>query len=217
MLFSFVTLFRAGVIPVGAGITFQSSNTLGAVLLLRHSAARVDVVDCHLVRDYIAQHIDSWYEHARKTYQLPEGALVLVKGCDKTSSWAHATFAESSREAAILFNGGAVKDVAGAVVSLRGSWSRSTSAIYRELPISEHTEHPLITSGPPLFSHFRPECIYTVFVRVYKCKRRMGFGPIKRAVKISATEGYSSTLHLPDAVSPSQHSVMGVRRLSYVS
>jgi hypothetical protein len=133
-------------------------------------------------------------------YAAPEGSRVLIKGCDKTSSWAHATFAERSREASVSFNGGYVKDVASAVVSLRGSWSRSTSAIYRELPIaSEPTAHALIGNGLPIFSHFRPEEVYTALARVYKCKRRPGFGLIRRSVKIEATEGYSSTLPLIEA------------------
>lgn len=173
---------------------------------------------------------------------------MLIKGCDKTSSFAHATFTDCSREASISFTGGPVRDVAGVTVSFRGSWAHSTSAIYRELPppgppISDFLLEQIYTvfawcyecvagaimghrgswahasfapscelpvpestptyAGPPLFSHFQPEQIYTVFARVFKCKVGRHFHKLKmrRTVDIQATGATRlSQLILPETV-----------------
>jgi hypothetical protein len=160
----------------------------GAILVLRSPATRADFTDNAVVRSYISQNIDSWYEYARtvRKYDVPEGSLVLIKGCDKTSSWAHAAFTEPCKEARISFSGSLIKDYAGSVIALYGSWAPLTPAICRELPLSRSDHDRLILRNvPPLVTDFPPECVYTVFARYYECERRSGVGPIKRSVKIT--------------------------------
>jgi hypothetical protein len=158
----------------------------------------VDLDNNHFIHEYIVKHIDSWYEFAwRLGYcdmQAPEGSLVLIKGCDKTNSWAHATFAERAKEASVFFEGGYLN--VGGTVRLQGAWSRAVSAIYREAPLGgRHVQATILSvhnaSGSaslspgnaridnPLTGLFPEDCPYTVFARVYRIKRRSILGMVK--------------------------------------
>jgi hypothetical protein len=182
----------------GAGITFSCVNKLGATLLLRAGSTRVNIRDNDHIDEYIRKHIDSWYEYAwtlgYRERQAPEGSIMLIKGCDKTSSWAHATFAERSREASVSFSGGYFN--VGGAVHLKGSWIHAVSAIYREAPLGERpaqsdtlllnepstiaSPSPLMVSNDvPITAIFPPECVYSVFVRVYRIRRRAMLGMVK--------------------------------------
>jgi hypothetical protein len=187
-------------------MTFKCSNAVGAILILRSSATRVDFADNHIVHQYITRHIDSWYDHAwRMGYrdvQAPEGSIVLIKGCDKTGSWAHASFTERAKEASIFFNGGFVKEL-GVVTRLRGSCARATSAIYREAPLGQRRfEHLLLENGPAESSFFPVDAAFCVFARMYRCKRRLEFGLFRRTVGIRV-DSHSSSMKLPDVVGTS--------------
>jgi hypothetical protein len=188
-------------------MTFKCTNSVGATLLLRASAARVDFDDSDVVHEYISRHVDSWYEYLRnrRRYgetQAPEGSLVLIKGCDKTSSWAHAAFAERSKEASVFFNGGFVKDTFGGAIKINGSWARSLSAVCREAPLSTPSNftQPLapVSNDTMVPSSFPPDCVYSVFTRIYKFKRRPGIGPFRRTVGITVG-GRKSTIKLPQS------------------
>jgi hypothetical protein len=91
-------------------MTYKCTNSFGAILIFREKMARVNLRDTTNVRRYVQKHNDSWYTFARDigygAAQLPEGSLVVVRGCDKTASWALASFAKRSRDASIFFNGG---------------------------------------------------------------------------------------------------------------
>jgi hypothetical protein len=186
------------------GMTFKCSNAVGATLLLRSTATSVDFGDNNIVHQYIAEHIDSWYDHAwnlgYQTVQAPEGSIVLIKGCVKTGSWAHATFTERTKEASIFFNGGLVKEL-GVTTRLRGSWARATSTVYGEGPLEVDGEHLLLENEPGnSLNHFPANVRSCVFARMYRCKRRPGFGPIRRTVGIRVGDK-SSSKKLPDLVS----------------
>jgi hypothetical protein len=185
-------------------MSFKCSNAVGATLLVRERATCVDIVDNNHVHQYIAQHIDSWYDHANTLgygpTQAPEGSIMLIKGCAKTSSWAHATFTERTREASIFFNGGFV--MGGVAIRLRGSWARAVSAVSKDGPHNKPSEHALLLNEPAAVSsaHFPPGKNSCLFTRVYCCKRRPGFGPIKRTVGIRVGDK-SSSKKLSDMVS----------------
>jgi hypothetical protein len=146
--------------------------------------------------------------------QATEGSLVLIKGCDKTNSWAHATFAERTKEASVFFEGGYLS--VGGTVRLQGAWSRAVSAIYREAPLGgRHVQATILSvhnaSGSaslspgnarndnPLTGLFPEDCPYTVFARVYRIKRRSILGMVK-SVTVEVN-GRSSRHQLPRSVS----------------
>jgi hypothetical protein len=177
-------------IPAGVGVTYTCSRNLGAMLLPRSRTARVDIGDCKLVRDYIKNNIDSWYGFARQFFgeeQLPEGSLVLVRGCDKTESWVSAAFTERSIDAGLMFNGGL--EPSGPGFKLKGSW-KQTSYSFPETRDSEARAAPLTLSIEPtptvLAAMFPPECRETVFVRVFKCWRRVRRLKIPKVIKAAA-------------------------------
>jgi hypothetical protein len=160
------------------------------MLLPRSRTARVDIGDCKLVRDYIKRNIDSWYVFARQFFgeeQAPEGSLVLVRGCDKTESWVAAAFTERSVNAGLMFNGGL--EPSGPGFKLKGSWKQTTYS-FPETRDSEARAAPLTLSIEPtptvLAAKFPPECRETVFVRVFKCWRRVGRLKIPKVIKAAA-------------------------------
>jgi hypothetical protein len=192
------------VIPAGLGMTYKCANSFGAILLLRERMARANLRDTTNVRHYIQQHIDHWYAFARNIgygeAQLPEGSLVLVRGCDKTTSWALAAFAERSRDASIFFNGGYVS-AGGLRVKLSGSWTSSSSAEHRSGPLAETMAHRLIDDDRVSASPFPPECDQCVFVRVWRIRRRVG--PLRIPTFIAAAaEPEDLPFHRDDAVAP---------------
>jgi hypothetical protein len=195
-------------IPAGGGITFSCSNKLGATLLLRAAASRADFTDSRFVHEYIVKHIDSWYDYAWTLgygeVQAPEGSIVLIKGCDKTTSWAHATFAERSREGSVHFDGGYFN--VGGEVRLQGSWARAVSAINREAPLDGRdmqativpinevptVANSVLTNPPndiPPAAYFPAKRTYTVFARMYRIRRRSILG----VVKVVTVEGKGGT------------------------
>jgi hypothetical protein len=189
-------------------MSFTCSNAVGATLLIRERATCVDFDDNEHVHAYIAQHIDSWYDYAKGlgygSRQAPEGSIMLIKGCVKTSSWAHVTFTERTREASIFFNGGLVKEL-GVTTRLRGSWNRVVSAVPRDGPHHEQAgEYRRLLNDPATVSssHFPAEKTSCVFARVYRCKRSQFhlFNLVRRKVDIHVGDDTFSE-NLPDQVS----------------
>jgi hypothetical protein len=184
---------RRDPIPADAGVSYRCERAQGAILLLRSRTARVNLRNTKHVRAYIKDNIDCWYEFARQDFgeeQAPEGSIVLVRGCDKTESWAAAAFTQRSKDASIFFNGGL--QGFGPNLKLCGSWSRAASSC-AELRDSDARQSSPITrllleSSPShLTSKFPPECKECVFVRVFRCWRR--FGPLKIPKIIKAGSG----------------------------
>ncbi|EIN11258.1 hypothetical protein PUNSTDRAFT_131428 [Punctularia strigosozonata HHB-11173 SS5] len=158
---------NASLIPFGAGFRFECCNDLGAVLVLKQKAMRQNLRDSRVVRQYIRDNVDSWYEFANDLgFRVSEGDIFMVRGCDKTSEWAVAAFAERSADAGISFNGGYVVD-AGVRVAVTGSWGWFCSA--------EHRSGPETAKDPAEFDQ-------TVFIRVWKFRRF----PFRIPTRISA-------------------------------
>jgi hypothetical protein len=211
----------------GVGITFSCSKKLGATLVLRATSTRVDIRDNDHVDRYISKHIDSWYEYASRLgyrkRQAPEGSLVLIKGCNKTSSWAHATFSECRKEGTVSFAGGYVNT--GGAVHLKGSWTSAVSAIHREAPLGEQPTRSdvllvnelatasrpttlMVPDDVPVTEIFPSECVYTIFVRVYRIRRRSVLGMLK--VLTVEVDGQASRMlqHQPEVGWP--HTSLGM-------
>jgi hypothetical protein len=151
--------------------------------------ARVNLRDTKGVRTYIRDNIDHWYAFARRLFteeHAPEGSLVLVYGCDKTASWAAAAFAQASSGVSVSFNGGMEGQV-----KLSGSWSQTRSPFLETRDSDNRQSIPqlqLLVDALPsaLTSKFPPDCKECVFVRVFKCWRRIGPLKIPKIIKASA-------------------------------
>ena len=57
-----------------------------------------DLLNVSSLRRYLLDNAESWYTHVNGTRgrEARNGDVVLVKGCDKASSWAMATFTKST-------------------------------------------------------------------------------------------------------------------------
>jgi hypothetical protein len=182
------------------------------------------------------KHIDSWYQYAwrlgYREMQAPEGSIMLIKGCDKTSSWAHATFAERTREASVVFDGGYMN--VGGAVRLQGSWSRAVSTIYREAPLSgrqvqattislsgssrdsDSSQATARNNNPADNSAVFPtECVYSIFARVYRIRRRSVLGMVKMVTV--EVDGRASRHLQPRSPPVSEHSLLYFLRKAYRS
>lgn len=188
---------RSDVVPVNAGITFDCSKNVGALLLLRNHSSRIDLRSSQRIRDYIREHLDSWYIFGRDQgfgeADAPESSIVLVRGCDKSDSWALAAFAERCNSASIFFNGGIYEGTAG--IELRGSWRRHTisSAEHRDGAVkgADHGRRRIDLTRSNIWAALGVEplstCIDCLFVRVFRCRRR--WGPIMIPLQIKAQAG----------------------------
>jgi hypothetical protein len=182
---------------VNAGISFDCSKNTGALLLLRNHSARLDLRNTETIRNYIRDGLDSWHSFARlKGFgeaDAPENSIVLVRGCDKSDSWALAAFAERAQNASIFFNGGIYPGSGG--MELRGTWKRHTitSAEHRDGSVTEVNQGrrrvDLTNSAIWNALGIEPlsQCIDCLFIRVFRCRRR--WGPIAIPLQIKAQAG----------------------------
>lgn len=142
--------------------------------------------------------MDSWYEFGRNQgfddEVAPENSIVLVRGCDKSDSWALAAFAQRARNASIFFNGGIYTGAGG--MELRGTWRQHTisSAEHRDGSVTELNEGrerraDIAGSGIWKALGIKPlsACVDCLFVRVFRCRRR--WGPLSIPLKIKAQAG----------------------------
>jgi hypothetical protein len=73
-----------------------SERKQGAFLYLPFSGNTVDTVRTKAYETYIRKHCDSWIEFAiSNDFDVRLEDIILVTGCDLTSSWAMATFVDS--------------------------------------------------------------------------------------------------------------------------
>jgi hypothetical protein len=157
--------------------------------------ARADICDSQFIQDYMIENVDSWYDFALKCgfgpKQIPEGSIVFIRGCDKAPSFALAAFWKHKKEASISFQGGFVKsgDIR---LSLEGSWEKTDAAEYRRgLPKNPElsSQIPSDEHGRLQFPFFAPDCVYTLFTRVYKIKRSRKKLGLRVPSKIVAAAG----------------------------
>lgn len=79
------------------GITFKSSASEGAILVMPQGGYSEELLNVSALRQYLLANAESWYVHVNDTRgrEARNGDLVLVRGCDKASSWLMATFTKS--------------------------------------------------------------------------------------------------------------------------
>ena len=114
--------------PVGGGISFECVKNQGAVLVMGDIAYRQDAVDLARFSDYIIANHRTWLafanDHLGRGLSVTD--LILVTGCDKTSDWACAAWADISHSASASF----MVDAPGLVqgnASIWGRWESSSS------------------------------------------------------------------------------------------
>ena len=85
-------------INVLSGLIFESSASEGAILTMPEGAYSEDLSNSSRLRQYIATHAEDWYKFVNgpRGREAQNGDLHVVVGCDKTTSWGMATFADSS-------------------------------------------------------------------------------------------------------------------------
>lgn len=79
---------------------FDTSASEGAILTLPEGAFQEDVHNMTSFREYMAQHIETWYRFANgpRGREAKNGDIRLVTGCDKSTSWGIASFSNHSLE-----------------------------------------------------------------------------------------------------------------------
>ena len=80
------------------GLTFESSASDGAILAMPDGAFQEELGNLSKFRDYVAVHAASWYKFVNgpRGREAQNGDVRLVVGCDKSTSWGMATFANTS-------------------------------------------------------------------------------------------------------------------------
>ena len=80
------------------GLTFESSASEGAILTMPDGAFQEELGNLSRFRDYVADHAANWYKFVNgpRGREARNGDVIVVIGCDKTTSWGMATFANTS-------------------------------------------------------------------------------------------------------------------------
>ena len=79
-------------------LTFESSASEGAVLTMPDGAFQEELGNLSKFRDYVAVHAANWYKFVNgpRGREAQNGDVRVVVGCDKSTSWGMATFANTS-------------------------------------------------------------------------------------------------------------------------
>ncbi|KAF9062302.1 hypothetical protein BDP27DRAFT_295165 [Rhodocollybia butyracea] len=82
---------------VGAGLSFVSSASKGALLVLPEGGQKVDHMQRKKFEKHAAEHAHSWYNHAINTMarEAHNSSLYLVTGYDKTRAWGVSAFEDA--------------------------------------------------------------------------------------------------------------------------
>ncbi|KAF8802246.1 hypothetical protein BYT27DRAFT_6773812 [Phlegmacium glaucopus] len=80
------------------GLIFESSASEGAILTMPEGAFQEELGNLSRFRDYVAVHATDWYKFVNgpRGREAQNGDVRVVVGCDKTTSWGMATFANTS-------------------------------------------------------------------------------------------------------------------------
>lgn len=80
------------------GLTFESTAAQGAVLTMPRGAHSEDLINIRRFRKYVSDNIENWYRYivGVRGCEAKNGDIRLVTGCDKTSAWGMAIFANST-------------------------------------------------------------------------------------------------------------------------
>ena len=77
-----------------ARLTFRCSSSEGAILTMPDGAFREDLRSTTLFRDFATENAESWYRFINGPcgWELGNGELRLITGCDKTTLWGLAAY-----------------------------------------------------------------------------------------------------------------------------
>ena len=80
-----------------SGLGFETSAREGAILIMPNGSTATNLLNTHLVEEYIRKNAKHWYKYAtnRRGRPVENGDIRIVVGCDKVSSWGIATLASS--------------------------------------------------------------------------------------------------------------------------
>ena len=80
------------------GLTFESSASEGAILTMPDGAFQEELGNLDKFRKYVGVHAANWYKFVNGPCgrESQNGDVIVVVGCDKTTSWGMATFANTS-------------------------------------------------------------------------------------------------------------------------
>lgn len=98
--------FRGVPREVGAGLSFNSSATKGALLILPEGAKRSDHQQYARFAEYAAKHAHSWYKYANDpplARGVPNGALYFITGFDKARAWGVVSFKDALGKVSLEF------------------------------------------------------------------------------------------------------------------
>jgi len=115
--------------------TFTPSCEEGAVLVLPEGGSRSDLRNQGEFRRYAAQNAASWYQfvNANLGWDISNGTMYLVTGCDKTSSWGNAVFSNISGASDVTMEFGP-KPSTDPTKSAQYIWTKDGSASVRYGP-----------------------------------------------------------------------------------
>jgi hypothetical protein len=140
-----MSLYRVAPIGGGASYQFTCYHSQGAILHLPDGANRHNLRNLRKFRELALDHGASWYKHAREYFgrDAPSGSLCLVTGCDKSSSWAIASFSDVSEDSGISlkFTTAPVGDLTAAY---RSSWDNHSPAIVRTIDGSRDKQNQCV-------------------------------------------------------------------------
>ena len=82
-------------------MSFDSKSREGAILILPRGASRQDMIATDRLHEYVQRNAPHWYQvmNGYADYSFhPNGSLVIVTGCDKTTDWANASFSNTEKK-----------------------------------------------------------------------------------------------------------------------
>ena len=81
-----------------SGLTFESYASEGAILTMPDGAFQEELSNLSKFRAYVAVHAANWYKFVNgpRGREAENGDVLVVVGCDKTTSWGMATFVNTS-------------------------------------------------------------------------------------------------------------------------
>ncbi|PBK66030.1 hypothetical protein ARMSODRAFT_960481, partial [Armillaria solidipes] len=169
---------------VASGFEFTSPRVRAAVLVLPDGAERYDSEQPSLFEEYAIANAHSWYKYyngLEQGWNLANGSLYLVTGCDKCHCWGNACYSRrtESRSGSLRFS--ATRD-SGRNGTSHCGWEGQTDGSIR------HQSHQRDASPGATANQ-------TVFMRGYSISVRTQ--PMSRALGIKKVAVYKSDSKLP--------------------
>lgn len=129
-------------------MVFESSASEGAVLAMPQGAQAQDVANVSIFRQYLSRNAENWYRYVNNVRgrEASNGAVRLVIGCDKASSWGVATFSNlTKRNCSLKFRTSSETELGHKYV-----WDCSGMVEARAGPDPQEMEMLTVQSGAPL-------------------------------------------------------------------